>query len=117
MRSQNESTIYAYLTKSTFTPCNNTISDISMRSSDRPAITYGTRGQLSLGLTVHGPQHDLHSGTFGGAVHNPLQALSDIIAKLHALDCLPASDSHDFWPASFGAFQRPIPGHLRRLPH
>ena len=32
---------------------------------------------------MHGPGHDLHSGNFGGAVHNPLQALCEIIARLH----------------------------------
>ena len=34
-------------------------------------------------LELHGPSHDLHSGNFGGSVHNPLQALSEIIARLH----------------------------------
>jgi acetylornithine deacetylase/succinyl-diaminopimelate desuccinylase-like protein len=47
------------------------------------AITYALRGGLSLELEVRGPKHDLHSGTFGGAVHNPLQALCEIIARLH----------------------------------
>jgi acetylornithine deacetylase/succinyl-diaminopimelate desuccinylase-like protein len=49
----------------------------------RPAITYGLRGSLSLELEVAGAPHDLHSGNFGGALHNPLQALCRIVAGLH----------------------------------
>lgn len=58
------------------------ISDTSILSPDRPAITYAARGSLNLELSVCGPRHELHSGTFGGAVHNPLQALCELIAKL-----------------------------------
>ena len=49
----------------------------------RPAISYAERGALRAELTVHGPPHELHSGTFGGAVHNPLQVLCELIASLH----------------------------------
>ena len=59
------------------------MSDMPILAPDRPAITYAMRGGLSLELELHGPQHDLHSGIFGGAIHNPLQALCDIIANLH----------------------------------
>jgi acetylornithine deacetylase/succinyl-diaminopimelate desuccinylase-like protein len=59
------------------------ISDTAAAGPDRPAITYALRGQLGLELTVRGPGHDLHSGQFGGAVHNPLQALCEIVAALH----------------------------------
>lgn len=59
------------------------ISDTQMQGRDRPAIIYSERGALSLELTVFGPRHDLHSGNFGGAVHNPIQALSEMIARLH----------------------------------
>lgn len=59
------------------------LSDMRILAPDRPAITYALRGALSLELEVQGPQHDLHSGTFGGAVPNPLQALCEIIARLH----------------------------------
>jgi acetylornithine deacetylase/succinyl-diaminopimelate desuccinylase-like protein len=54
-----------------------------MRGVNRPAITYGLRGALSVDLEVRGPRRDLHSGQYGGAVHNPLQALSEILASLH----------------------------------
>jgi acetylornithine deacetylase/succinyl-diaminopimelate desuccinylase-like protein len=59
------------------------VSDTKMLSSDRPAISYAQRGALSLELSVNGPRQDLHSGNFGGAIHNPIQALSEILATLH----------------------------------
>jgi acetylornithine deacetylase/succinyl-diaminopimelate desuccinylase-like protein len=62
------------------------VSDTRMLAPDRPAINYAERGALYLELHVLGPGHDLHSGNFGGAVHNPLQALSEMIAKLHERD-------------------------------
>jgi acetylornithine deacetylase/succinyl-diaminopimelate desuccinylase-like protein len=52
-------------------------------ASDRPAITYALRGALGLELEVQGRQRDLHSGVFGGAIHNPLQVLCEMIARLH----------------------------------
>jgi acetylornithine deacetylase/succinyl-diaminopimelate desuccinylase-like protein len=62
------------------------MSDTTMPGPEQPAITYGMRGALYLELEVRGAEHDLHSGNFGGAVHNPLQALCEIIAKLHDRD-------------------------------
>lgn len=62
------------------------MSDTRMLGPDRPSLTYSTRGQLGLELEVHGPGHDLHSGNFGGAIHNPLQALCEIISLLHGPD-------------------------------
>lgn len=59
------------------------ISDTRMLAPDRPAISYAQRGGLRADLEVKGPPQDLHSGNFGGAVHNPLQALCEIIARLH----------------------------------
>ena len=59
------------------------ISDTRMLAADRPAISYAQRGGLRAELEVKGPSHDLHSGNFGGAVHNPLQALCEMIARLH----------------------------------
>lgn len=59
------------------------ISDMPMLAPNRPAITYAMRGALSLELAVTGPQIDLHAGLFGGAVHNPLQGLTEIVAGLH----------------------------------
>ena len=54
-----------------------------MLGPNRPAITYALRGSLSLELEVKGAAGDLHSGNYGGALHNPLQALCEIVAKLH----------------------------------
>ena len=59
------------------------ISDTRMLAPDRPAISYAQRGGLRAELEVKGPPHELHSGNFGGAVLNPLQALCTIIARLH----------------------------------
>lgn len=59
------------------------ISDTQIPASNRPAITYALRGALSLELEVLGPKRELHSGLFGGVVHNPLQALCEMIAQLH----------------------------------
>ncbi len=58
------------------------ISDTSQYAPGQPAITYGLKGIAYFQLTVDGPNRDLHSGTFGGAVQNPLNALSLILASL-----------------------------------
>jgi acetylornithine deacetylase/succinyl-diaminopimelate desuccinylase-like protein len=59
------------------------VSDTEMIAKGRPSIIYGLRGNLSCELEVSGAKHDLHSGRYGGAVLNPLQALSETIASLH----------------------------------
>jgi acetylornithine deacetylase/succinyl-diaminopimelate desuccinylase-like protein len=59
------------------------ISDTRMLGPNRPAISYAQRGFLSLEWQIRGTAQDLHSGNFGGAIHNPLQALSEMIAALH----------------------------------
>ena len=59
------------------------ISDTRMLGPDRPAISYAQRGGLRAEVEITGPPHELHSGAFGGAVHNPVLALCDIIAGLH----------------------------------
>lgn len=59
------------------------ISDTRMLAPDRPAISYAERGGLRAELEVYGPPEDLHSGNFGGAIHNPVQALCEMIARLH----------------------------------
>jgi acetylornithine deacetylase/succinyl-diaminopimelate desuccinylase-like protein len=62
------------------------ISDTRMLAPDRPAISYAQRGGLRAELEVKGPRHELHSGNFGGAVHNPLQALCEMVTRLHGPD-------------------------------
>jgi acetylornithine deacetylase/succinyl-diaminopimelate desuccinylase-like protein len=59
------------------------ISDNSQFSDGQPAITYGLRGIVAFELHIEGPNTDLHSGTFGGAVCNPAIALSKIMASMH----------------------------------
>jgi acetylornithine deacetylase/succinyl-diaminopimelate desuccinylase-like protein len=59
------------------------ISDTMIGSADQPCVTYGLRGMWCCELVVHGPGEDLHSGSFGGVVHNPAQALAELIALLH----------------------------------
>jgi acetylornithine deacetylase/succinyl-diaminopimelate desuccinylase-like protein len=57
--------------------------DTGMISSDVPTITYALRGLAYFELHIYGPDHDLHSGTFGGVVHNPAQVLCELIAGMH----------------------------------
>lgn len=58
------------------------ISDTSMFGKDIPSITYGLRGLAYMEVEVVGPNRDLHSGVYGGAVENPLNVLCEMIAKL-----------------------------------
>src|SRR5512133_322670 len=57
--------------------------DAGMMGVDMPTITYGLRGLAYFEVHVTGPKADLHSGLYGGAVHNPAQALAELIAKMH----------------------------------
>jgi len=61
--------------------CLNT--DAGILSADKPSITTGLRGLAYFELRVYGPSKDLHSGLFGGIVHNPAQALAELIAGMH----------------------------------
>ena len=58
------------------------VSDTSMYAPGEPAMLYGLKGLAYMEVRVQGPSRDLHSGTFGGAVHNPLNALAHILASL-----------------------------------
>jgi acetylornithine deacetylase/succinyl-diaminopimelate desuccinylase-like protein len=58
------------------------ISDTSMIKKGWPSITYGLRGIAYFQIDLKGPSQDLHSGIFGGAVKNPIHALTEIIGKL-----------------------------------
>ncbi|OYV83024.1 MAG: peptidase M20 [Planctomycetia bacterium 21-64-5] len=58
------------------------ISDTSQFAPDQPAITYGLRGIAYFELRLTGPKQDLHSGTFGGGVMNPANALTQMLAAL-----------------------------------
>lgn len=58
------------------------ISDTGIFSADVPSITVGLRGLAYLEVEVTGPNRDLHSGMYGGAVGNPINILCEIIASL-----------------------------------
>jgi len=58
------------------------ISDADILSKDLPSIVYALRGMAYVEVEVSGPDHDLHSGIYGGAVHNPINALCAMIARL-----------------------------------
>ena len=62
------------------------ISDTSQFAPGIPAITYGLKGLAYFEIIVKGAKNDLHSGTFGGAVANPLNALAVILASLKGPD-------------------------------
>ncbi|MBV9772527.1 MAG: dipeptidase [Gemmatimonadetes bacterium] len=59
------------------------ISDTTMFAPDLPSVTIGLRGLAYMEIRVQGPETDLHSGSYGGAVVNPANALAKIIARLH----------------------------------
>ncbi|MCK0130016.1 dipeptidase [Flavobacteriaceae bacterium F08102] len=59
------------------------ISDTGMISNDQPSITTGLRGLSYVEVEVTGPNRDLHSGIYGGAVANPINVLAKMIASLH----------------------------------
>ena len=58
------------------------VSDTSMLGKENPSITTGLRGLAYMEVQVTGPDRDLHSGIYGGAVANPANVLCDMIAKL-----------------------------------
>ena len=58
------------------------ISDSSMYAPGQPSLVYGLKGLAYMEIKVTGPARDLHSGTYGGGVANPLNALGHIIAQL-----------------------------------
>ena len=62
------------------------ISDTAMIANDVPSINTGLRGLSYVEVEVTGPNRDLHSGVYGGAVANPINALCEMIASLHDKD-------------------------------
>jgi acetylornithine deacetylase/succinyl-diaminopimelate desuccinylase-like protein len=59
------------------------ISDTALISLEHPSITTGLRGLAYMEVEVTGPNRDLHSGVYGGAVANPINVLCNMIASLH----------------------------------
>jgi acetylornithine deacetylase/succinyl-diaminopimelate desuccinylase-like protein len=62
------------------------VSDSAQFAAGVPAITYGLRGLAYVEATLQGPARDLHSGSFGGALVNPANALAAMVAALHDPD-------------------------------
>jgi acetylornithine deacetylase/succinyl-diaminopimelate desuccinylase-like protein len=62
------------------------ITDTTMWAADVPSMCTGMRGVADAEIDLRGPEHDLHSGSFGGAVPNPLHVLADLLAGLHDRD-------------------------------
>jgi acetylornithine deacetylase/succinyl-diaminopimelate desuccinylase-like protein len=64
--------------------CNSVlISDTELYEAGVPTLTYGLRGMAYMEVELTGPSQDIHSGSFGGAVANPINVLAEIISKLH----------------------------------
>jgi acetylornithine deacetylase/succinyl-diaminopimelate desuccinylase-like protein len=59
------------------------ISDTSMWAADVPSMCVGMRGVVEAEISLRGPDRDLHSGSFGGAVPNPLHVMAELLAGLH----------------------------------
>ncbi len=57
--------------------------DSGMIGKDEPTITYALRGLAYFELRISGPVNDLHSGVFGGVVHNPAIVLAELVAGMH----------------------------------
>ena len=62
------------------------VSDTSMVSAETPSLTTGLRGLAYWEIEVTGPNRDLHSGHFGGAVANPINVLSKLMADITDAD-------------------------------
>ena len=64
--------------------CNSVlISDTELYEAGVPTLTYGLRGMAYMEVELTGPSQDIHSGSFGGAVANPINVLAEIISRLH----------------------------------
>ena len=61
-------------------------SDGGQWSEDTPSLTMSLRGICGIQINLRGPSRDLHSGSYGGAVHNPIHALVDLLSGMHNPD-------------------------------
>ena len=85
------------------------ISDTSMLANDVPSIDAGLRGLSYVEVEVTGPNRDLHSGVYGGAVTNPINALCSMIAQLHD------SEGRITIPGFYGAVEELSPEQRQEL--
>jgi acetylornithine deacetylase/succinyl-diaminopimelate desuccinylase-like protein len=59
------------------------VSDTRMLSAERPALTYSLRGSLNAEVHIGGQSKDLHSGTFGGLIHNPADIAAQLVSNIN----------------------------------
>jgi acetylornithine deacetylase/succinyl-diaminopimelate desuccinylase-like protein len=62
------------------------VTDTGMWAADVPSMCVGMRGVVDAQVDLRGPERDLHSGSFGGGVPNPLHVLADLLSRLHDRD-------------------------------
>lgn len=62
------------------------ISDSGMVAKNQPTILYGLKGVTGVEINVKGPSYDLHSGLYGGAIRNPITALTHILSTMKNID-------------------------------
>jgi acetylornithine deacetylase/succinyl-diaminopimelate desuccinylase-like protein len=79
------------------------ICDTEMFAPELPTICTGLRGMIYTELSVQGPDHDLHSGVYGGVSPNPIQAIAEILCALKG------RDGHIRIPGLYDRVQKPSP--------
>jgi acetylornithine deacetylase/succinyl-diaminopimelate desuccinylase-like protein len=85
------------------------ISDTAMLSLDNPSMDIGVRGLSYIEVEVTGPDRDLHSGVYGGAVANPITILAKMIASLHD------ENNHITIPGFYDDVIEATPGERKKL--
>ena len=80
------------------------VSDTTLYNETTPGICYSLRGMAYMEIQLKGPDMDLHSGSYGGVVRNPANALAGIIARLQDADgrCLVPGFYDDVRPLEAG---------------
>ncbi len=77
--------------------------DAGMLGPETPTLVYGLRGMCRFILRVTGPTSDLHSGSHGGVIHNPIHALCELIADMHD------KDGRVTWPGFYDSVREMTP--------
>jgi acetylornithine deacetylase/succinyl-diaminopimelate desuccinylase-like protein len=85
--------------------------DVSIPNPLTPSLVYGLRGLAYFEVWVYGPSHDLHSGVFGGSVHNPAIVLAELVAGMHD------KDGRITLPGFYDRVREPSPAELADLVH
>jgi acetylornithine deacetylase/succinyl-diaminopimelate desuccinylase-like protein len=88
------------------------VSDTSVFNRETPSLCTGMRGIIACEIDLHGPDGDLHSGSFGGGVRNPLHVLADLLSGLHDADGRVTLDGFYDRVLPLGARERELFGRL-----